>query len=230
MMLGLSIPLYDEADCCEPVILDLLEALRAERVGFRLALVDNGSKDETGRIVTRLGASQPEVLALHLEQNAGYGGGILAGLRRLPTPILGWYWGDGQVDAEVLVRCWRRLREEPLDLVKARRVERQDGRQRELITGVYRGVMKLGFGVDTMDVNGCPKLLTRGAYEALDLRSQDWFLDPECLLKAQELGLAIGEVDAVMRPRPGGESKVRAATVTEFLRHLAAWKRGWRPQ
>jgi glycosyltransferase involved in cell wall biosynthesis len=206
MMLGLSIPLYDEADCCEPVILGLLEALRAERVGFQLALVDNGSRDDTGRIVTRLGASQPEVLALHLERNAGYGGGILAGLRRLRTPILGWYWGDGQVEAEVLVACWRLLCEQELDLVKARRVVRQDGLQREAITRVYRAVMKTGFGVDTMDVNGCPKLLTRAAYEALDLRSQDWFLDPECLLKARELGLAMAEVDAVMRPRPVGES------------------------
>ncbi|MCB9764426.1 MAG: glycosyltransferase family 2 protein [Alphaproteobacteria bacterium] len=228
-MLGLAIPLYDEEACCEQVTLDLLAALKAAHIPARLALVDNGSSDRTTELVNRLAVAHDAVTAVHLEQNAGYGGGILAGLRALDTPFLGWCWGDGQVDAAVVVAAWRKLRAGRFELVKARRVERQDGRQRQLVTTLYNTLMRAAFALPTGDVNGCPKLFTRDAWERLDLRSTDWFLDPELMLKAQALGLRWAEVDAVMRPRPGGASKVRRETMVEFARRLWAWKRGWRP-
>ena len=191
--------------------------------------MNNGSRDGTPAIVNRLAVEQEAVQAVHLSENAGYGGGILAGLHRLDTPVLGWCWGDGQVEPEVLVEAFRVISGGGVDLVKARRVVREDGLQRQVVTTVYNRVMRHGFGLDTDDVNGCPKLLTRRAFEALELRSLDWFLDPECLLKAHQLGLRVAEVDAVMRPREGGASKVRGETITEFLGHLWAWRRGWRP-
>jgi len=191
--------------------------------------VNNGSRDGTAAILNRLAVAHDAVKAIHLAENAGYGGGILAGLNALDTPVLGWCWGDGQVAPEVVVEAFRLLVEGGHDLVKARRTVREDGAQRLAVTKVYNAVMGLGFGLDTTDVNGCPKLMTRRAFEALQLRSLDWFLDPECLLKANDLSLSFAEVDAVMRPRSGGASKVRGETVSEFLRHLWAWKRGWRP-
>lgn len=191
--------------------------------------MNNGSRDGTAAILNRLAVAHDAVKAIHLAENAGYGGGILAGLNALDTPVLGWCWGDGQVAPEVVVEAFRLLVEGGHDLVKARRTVREDGAQRLAVTKVYNAVMGLGFGLDTTDVNGCPKLMTRRAFEALQLRSLDWFLDPECLLKANDLSLSFAEVDAVMRPRSGGASKVRGETVSEFLRHLWAWKRGWRP-
>lgn len=229
MKLGLAIPLYDEEDCAEAVVTALHGALTAARAPFELALVNNGSTDGTGAVLNRLAVGLPGVKVLHLEHNAGYGGGVLVGLRSLRTPALGWCWGDGQVAPEVVVEAWRRLRAGDVDLVKARRVERQDGAQRAVVSRVYNGLMQRGFGLDITDTNGCPKLMTRAAWDALAPRSTDWFLDPEVMLRAAELGLRVAEVDAVMRPRAGGASKVSGQTVLEFARHLAAWKRGWRP-
>ncbi|HJN74352.1 MAG TPA: glycosyltransferase family 2 protein [Myxococcota bacterium] len=228
LKLGLSVPLYDEEDCCEEVVADILTALGAAGIPHTLALVDNGSTDGTLAIIERLAIEHQDVLVVRLQDNAGYGGGILAGLQQLDTPILGWCWGDGQVPPEVLVEAYRLL-VEGCDLAKARRTVRLDGAQRRAVTRVYNAVMALGFGLDTSDVNGCPKLMTREAFEALQLRSKDWFLDPECMLGAKKLGLRVAEVEAVMRPRFGGASKVRGETITEFLRHLWAWRRGWRP-
>ncbi|MCB9797085.1 MAG: glycosyltransferase family 2 protein [Alphaproteobacteria bacterium] len=228
-LLGLSIPLYDEEACCEAVVRELLAALKQARVPHTLALVNNGSTDGTGAILNRLSVEHDAVRAVHLSENAGYGGGILCGLRSLRTPYLGWLWGDGQVEPGVVIEAFTKLRAEHLDLVKARRVRREDGLQRLVVTKAYNAVMDLGFGLESDDINGCPKLMTRAAWDRLGLSSTDWFLDPECMLKAAELDLKIGEVDAVMHPRAGGSSKVRGETVLEFLHHLRAWRRGWRP-
>lgn len=227
--LGLSIPLFDEEAGCEGVISALDDALTEAGIPHVLALVDNGSRDGTSSIVNRLAAERASCRAVHLEDNAGYGGGILAGLRVLDTPIVGWHWGDGQVAPEVVVAAWRVLVEGGHDLVKARRIERQDGLQRLAVSTIYNAVMTAGFRVPVRDVNGCPKLFRRETLEALGPASRDWFLDPEVVLRAAESGLLWGQVNAVMRPRGGGASKVRGDTVTEFLRHLWGWKGGWRP-
>ncbi|MCP4806672.1 MAG: glycosyltransferase family 2 protein [Proteobacteria bacterium] len=227
--LGLAIPLYDEEELVADTVGAILQALTDAHIPHRLALVNNGSTDGTPALINRLALKHDAVSALHLAENAGYGGGILAGMNSLDTPVVGWCWGDGQTAPQVLVAAWQKLVDEQLDLVKSNRVERRDGNQRRFITTTYNAVMRHGFGLDTDDVNGCPKLMTARAYDALQLRSLDWFLDPECMLRAVELGLDWGEVEAVMLARQGGVSKVRGSTVREFLEHLWAWKGGWRP-
>lgn len=225
MKLGLAVPLYDEADCCEAVVRALHATLRAAGLDFTLALVNNGSTDATGPLIDALARELPGLRVLHLSPNAGYGGGILAGLAALDTPLLGWYWGDGQVEPGAVVAAYRKLLDEDLDLVKARRVQRQDGLQRALVSRVYNTVMRHGFALPTTDVNGCPKLLTRAAFQRIAPTSRDWFLDPELMLRAAELGLRWGEVDTVMLPRPGGSSKVRWSTSVEFAVRLWGWRR-----
>ena len=226
--LGLAVPLYDEEVACEGVARGLVEALKGAKIPFDLVLVNNGSRDGTGAILNRLSVEFDAIRAVHLEENAGYGGGILAGMRQLRTPVVGWCWGDGQIDPEVVVAAWERLQVGDVDWVKARRTERQDGLQRLLVTRTYNAWMRL-YGVGTDDVNGCPKLFKRSAWRSIQARSTDWFLDPEVVLKARELGLTFAEVEAVMRPRAGGASKVRGETLAEFVRHLIEWRRGWRP-
>ena len=135
---------------------------------------------------------------------------------------------DGQIGPDAVVAAYRLLTDEGLDLAKARRVRRHDGLQRAAISRVYNTVMRFGFGLPTDDCNGCPKLLTRAALDRVAPRSRDWFLDPEVMLRAAELGLRWGEVDAVMQARAGGSSKVRWSTSVEFAQRLLAWRRGVR--
>lgn len=225
MTLGLSVPLYQEAALVEAVVSELIAALEAGGVPFRLALVDNGSTDGTGGLVDAL-ARDPRVLAVHLPENAGYGGGILTGLRALgeggPPAILGWTWGDGQVDPAVIPPLYRAAMAGAM-FAKARRVERQDGLQRRVVTTGYAAVMR-ALGVTTPDVNGCPKLLRREAYEALAPRHTDWFLDAEVVLGAEARGWTAVDLPVVMRPRKAGRSKVRWGTVAEFVGNLTRWR------
>jgi len=220
MRLGLSIPLYNEADGLPTTARDLIAALADTDAA--ILLVDNGSTDHTPAIVDALAAAHPCVTALHLAPNAGYGGGILAGVRHLlahdPADVIGWMWGDNQIDPAILPRLLARCAQ-GADIAKAQRTVRLDGAQRRLITTGYAAVMRLK-GVQTRDVNGCPKLFRREALGALDLRSEDWFLDAEAILKAEAAGMSIASEPATMRARLAGRSKVNWRTVAEFARHL----------
>jgi glycosyltransferase involved in cell wall biosynthesis len=226
--LGLSIPLYNEEAVAGDFAADLRNSLRAAKIPTAIVLVNNGSTDGTGKIINQLAAKDDSFLSLHLSENLGYGGGILAGMRQLQTPILGWAWGDGQVAASVVVEAYTRMVQSGAPLAKANRTQRQDGTQRKLVSRAYNLAMG-AMGSPVRDTNGCPKLFTRAAWEAIAPRSNDWFLDPEVVLRAQELGFEWQEVEGIMQARAGGASKVHRDTVLEFIRHLRDWRRGWRP-
>lgn len=224
MSLGLSVPLYNEGALVERVVAEMVGALEAGGVPFRLALVDNGSRDRTGALVDGL-AQDPRIQAVHVSPNRGYGGGILAGLAALAGgghAVLGWTWGDGQVDPAVIPDLYR-LCLEGADLAKARRTERRTGLRRRIVSAGYEAVTG-ALGVRTADVNGCPKLLRAEVLRALSPRHTDWFLDAEVVLGVEARGLRVAELPVVMRPRAAGESKVRLGTVLEFTRNLARWR------
>ena len=219
MKLGLAIPFFNEDECCERVVRDLVEVLRRERVPYQLALVNNGSTDQTPALLNGLASELDNCAVVHLQDNAGYGGGILSGMRSLKTPYLGWHWGDGQVDSKVVIAAYRAATENPDGLAKAIRRERHDGKQRMVISAVFNRAMGL-LGAASRDVNGCPKVFSRETWGAIAPQSTDWFLDAEVVLAAEELGLTWTEVDAVMETRQSGISKVKVETVFEFLGNL----------
>lgn len=227
MSLGLSIPLYNEADSLASTVHDLLLALTA--VDATIVLVNNGSTDQTGHIVKQLTETQPAIHGLHLPKNAGYGGGILAGVHALlnrstPPAVIGWMWGDNQVDPGILPTLYQHCIQGTA-LAKAQRTARQDGWQRQVISAVYAKSMRGIYQCQTPDINGCPKLFRADVLHQLNLSSTDWFLDAEAILKLEQRCLPIQNVPTTMRPRLGGRSKVNWKTVMEFIQNIARHRR-----
>jgi len=225
MRLGLSIPLFNEAELVTEVIASVQACLNKAKIDHTLVLVDNGSTDGTSAIVDTL--VQPgQIEVVHLQQNLGYGGGILAGLAYLEQAglpdIVGWCWGDGQVTASVLPSLYDALKA-GADLAKVERREREDGLRRQVTTSAYAATMRT-LGIVDRDINGCPKLMTRAAFEAIQPQSTDWFLDAETIIKAEALDLRIHQHPATMRARQAGTSKVKVRTVGEFVWNIARWK------
>ena len=222
--LSLTMPLYNEAGGVRSVVQSLVATLDEAGLSFQLVLVDNGSHDATGAAIADLSSRDRRVEALHLPRNAGYGGGILAGLRLARAPVLGYLWGDDQVGHYAVPDLYRRLVDEGLDLCKVSRVVRLEGRHRQALTRAYHAVFPLFFPLPSSDIHGCPKLFTRAAFERIQPSSRDWFLDAEIMIRATEAGLAIGELEVVAYPRATGSSKVRWGTVAEFALNLCRFK------
>jgi len=217
----ITIPLYDEEGNVERTTTSLLETFRKAEVPLTLILVDNGSRDGTRALVQRIEAEEPEVRGLYLDQNQGYGGGILAGMAQADTEILGYMWGDSQVAATDVIRVYRRLVTEQADIAKVRRVQRMDGWRRALISSAYNTATLWLFHITSTDTNGCPKLFTRQSWELLSPSHTDWFLDPEIMIGVAERGLKLAEVDVLAQARDFGVSKVGLGTVVEFSFNLA---------
>lgn len=199
-----------------------------DRAGIRLELiaVDNGSRDRTGEIIRDLTREIPGVVLHRVEVNAGYGNGILSGLPLCSAAWVGIIPADGQVDAEDAVRLYEDAVATGIPvLAKARRRFRMDGPSRKLVSIAYNVFFRVLFpGVQSLDINGLPKLLPRDVVHRMQLTSRQWLLDPEIMIKAHYMGLRVLEYNCFARMRGNGLSHVRATTMWEFFAALLRFR------
>ncbi len=226
--ISLVAPCYNEAGSIRKTATRLVESFRARAVILELILVDNGSADETGAIIDDLIAEGMPIVKARVEVNQGYGNGVLAGLRHCRAPLVGFMCADGQVDAQDVVKLYEAAASALTPrLFKIRRRFRMDGWSRLVISTIYNIAATALFGnLHTSDINANPKILTREHMEQMSLRSKDWFLDAEVMIKARRLGLAVFELNVLAQSRLEGASHVRPATVWEFILNLLRHRYG----
>ncbi|MCC6862449.1 MAG: glycosyltransferase family 2 protein [Bryobacterales bacterium] len=235
--LSLVMPCYNEERAVAYTVWKLLVAFQKSGYRLEIVAVDNGSQDRTGEILRSLARRDPSVVPVRVERNQGYGHGILQGIPYCTAPWVGNIPADGQVDAEDVVRLYEVAASTSGDVVaKVRRRFRMDGFRRKIVSISYNALVRLLWpGLGSIDVNGCPKILPRAVVLAMGLKSKDWFLDPEIMIKAHYMGLRVLELNTFARMRGHGLSHVRTSTCWEFLRNLAryrftqSWKADLRP-
>jgi glycosyltransferase involved in cell wall biosynthesis len=90
------IPCYNEGESL-PLLLERCSRVVSQR-DIEVIIVDNGSTDNSQKILNRLLPDYPFVLLVHVEKNKGYGHGILEGLKSASGDILSWTHADLQAD------------------------------------------------------------------------------------------------------------------------------------
>lgn len=195
------LPALDEAGNVRQVV----EAFRKQ--GARVILVDNGSRDGTGRIAREAGA---EVV---LEPRRGYGAACLAGIRhaaRHPPSHVVFADCDGTLDAQDLPGLLDPLRRQEADLVLGRRVRVEPGalsRTTRLGNVLACASLRLLHGLRVHDVPPY-RAVTWTFLGRLHLREPTYGLPMETLANAARRGGRVVEVDVAYRRRGSGKSKV----------------------
>ena len=226
--ISLVMPCFNEQDAIPYTIPQLVQAFA--QAGHRLELVacDNGSTDRTGEIIAGFVAQGLPVVHHRVARNEGYGNGILQAIPVCSAPWIGIIAADGQVDAADAAKLFGVLKHTDGRVVgKVRRRFRMDGVTRKIVSILYNGfVWVLWPRLGSIDVNGTPKIIHRDVLAAMKLRSKNWLLDPEIMIKAHYLGLRVIEMNVFARMRSNGLSHVRAAACVEFLSNLLRFKFG----
>lgn len=233
--LSLVMPCYNEEKVVAYTIRRLMRAFSREGYSLELVAVDNGSSDGTGDIIRRLSGEDTRIVHVRIDDNRGYGNGVLQGFKHCTAPWVGHIPADGQVDAEDVVRLFESaIISGDQVIAKVRRRFRMDGLSRRVVTFVYNAVVHVLWpGLSTFDVNAVPKLLPRDLLAILQLESEGWALDPELMIKAHYLGIPVLEYNIMARQRSGGQSHVQVGTATELMSSLirmrfSGWLREWR--
>jgi glycosyltransferase involved in cell wall biosynthesis len=219
-------PCYNEEAIIGYTLPKLINAF--QKAGYRpeVIAVDNGSRDATGQKIARFVEQGLPVVPYRVHVNRGYGFGVLSGISLCSAPWVCIIPADGQVDAEDVVRLYESvLPSDGMVVAKVRRRFRMDGMPRKVISTSYNLFVRILWPrLSSIDVNGSPKIIRREVLAAMNLTSHDWFLDPEIMIKAHEMGLRVMEFNVFARLRGTGLSHVRLSSCWEFFRNLVSFR------
>lgn len=219
--LSLVMPCYNEEAVVAQTVRRLLQGFERAEIPIEIVTVDNGSRDGTLDILNGLAERYPgSIVVVRVLENIGYGNGVLTGLPHCSAPWVGIIPADGQVDAEDVVRLFEdALATGQPVLAKVRRRFRMDGFKRKVVSIGYNVFFRVLFPrIESLDINGSPKIMPREVVRRLRLTSRQWLLDPEIMICAHYLGIRVFEYNVFARMRGSGLSHVRASTAWEFVK------------
>lgn len=222
----------------EQSILNVLEPLdallRDADVAFELVLVANywpGRGDTTSDIVRGWADSRRYTHVIAREKHGAMGWDMRSGLEVARGEVLVVIDGDEQNPVEDVLRMYGLLLQNGADVMKGRRIKRDDGLYRGVISVGYNVLFRLMFGTRGLwDINGKPKAMLRSGYERMTLTSDDWFIDAEIILAARKLGLRIEEMPVSFRENKNRSSFVRFEAIWEFAQNMWRHRFGRSPK
>jgi len=201
MNVSLIIPCYNEAKNL-PFLINRCEKL-IEEIPMEIILVDNGSTDDTEKII----AKHSVIKLIRVENNEGYGNGILEGLRNAKGEILAWTHADLQTD--------------PNDMIKGLKYFlNADDQKTIFIKGKRHGrsivdlFFTLGMSIfETIflkkflwDINAQPTIFHKSFFEQWRLPPKDFSLDLYAYFMAKKSELTIKRFPVEFSNRLHGES------------------------
>ena len=93
-----------------PTLFDQIKIYNLEKY-FEIIIVNNGSKDNSAKVINDYKKKFSEVLFLDIKEDIGWGYGILNGLRLSTSKYVGWTHGDLQYDLKELINVYKIIQE-----------------------------------------------------------------------------------------------------------------------
>jgi glycosyltransferase involved in cell wall biosynthesis len=186
-----------------------LHAEVAETIGrianidaFELVLVDDGSPDDSWKIICELSAEDHRVKGLKFSRNFGQHHAITAGLDACSGDWAVVMDADGQDPPAAIAQLWE-MAQKGYHVVNARRVERTDHRVRVWLSNAYHDLFQWlsGFNYDREVANF--RLIHRKVIDALKQMRESFRGFP---LHVHWLGFASTSVDVLHSQRWSGRS------------------------
>jgi glycosyltransferase involved in cell wall biosynthesis len=201
-------PAHNEEANLEALVAEALATLPGLADTFEILIVNDGSRDATGRIADELTAANPDVVrAVHHPTNYGYGAALRSGFRAARYDHVAFTDGDRQFRVEDVGRLIDRMAaaDHP-DIVVGFRIKRADPLVRTLYARAYRLANRIFFGLKVRDVDCACKLFRREALQGVAVESGGAFFSAELLIKLQAAGGDLAEVGVPHYPRTAGSA------------------------
>lgn len=226
--LTVVLPCRDEEANVDRVVGEALAAGSAVTPGVEVIVVDDGSRDGTGRIAAGLAAGDSRVRVVTHETSRGYGAALRSGFEAARGDWVFFTDGDGQFDAGE-IGCLIALLGEH-DGAIGYRERRRDGVVRRFNGWCWTRLTRLVLGIGARDVDCAFKVLPRRFLQECGLVSTGAMISAEMLARAAMAGLSLGEAGVTHRERAhgrqsGGDVRVIARAFRELWtlrRRLAA--------
>lgn len=213
-MLSVVIPARDEAENLSECISKIIDALTNESIVYELLIIDDGSKDETERIVTQLMSEFSCIRYIKNQGENGFGRAVRLGLRKFKGDAVAIMMADRSDSPKDLVLYWRTLQEGNECAFGSRFIigsKVHNYPKLKLIANrVVNNLIRYAFRIEYNDTTNAFKMYRREVIEGCKpFISPHFNLTVEIPLKAVIRGFSWKEVPISWRNRDKGVAKLK---------------------
>ena len=206
MKLSLIIPCYNEQDNLKP----LLEVCKREFTSpdVEVILVNNGSTDNSADILSDILPNYPFARSVTVEENQGYGYGILAGLKTAKASYVGWTHADLQANPcdAITALDYIEKSNQPL-YIKGKRYGRSFS---DLFFSVGMSLFEtMVLRTPLWDINAQPNIFPREFFESWKNPPYDFALDIYVYAMAKKNRLMVKRFPVFFGRRKAGEAHLK---------------------
>lgn len=216
-LLSFIIPVHDEQDNVAQLHSEIIAMCEKEGYEFEVIFVDDGSRDDTFRVLRKL----DPVRVIQLRKNFGQTAALDAGVRAAMGEFIITLDGDLQNDPADVPNLLRHLQTEDLDVVSGWRVQRKDSFAKRFVSSGARLLRKKLIN-DGIHDSGCTlKVYRAECFEGLRLYGEMHRFIPAVLMIK---GFRVGELPVNHRPRVAGRTKYNwRRTFKGFIDMISVW-------
>ncbi|MEW6509274.1 MAG: glycosyltransferase family 2 protein [Bacteroidota bacterium] len=192
--LSLFFPAYNEEGNIEKSVKQALAVLPSVAQRYEVIIVDDGSTDNTLKISKKL-TRQYEKIKVVTQENKGYGGALKRGFAEAKYEWIFFTDSDLQFDLANIANFVKSASSS--DLIIGYRLNRADGRTRELLTKGLKiwNLLLFGLPFSIKDFDCAFKLIHRNVLSSIEpLFSDGAMLSTELLLKANRAGCSVIQI------------------------------------
>jgi undecaprenyl-phosphate 4-deoxy-4-formamido-L-arabinose transferase len=142
------VPVYNSAEALEQLLARLEPVLLDQKVPFEVILVNDGSKDASWAVITRLATAKTCLTGINLMRNYGQHNALLCGIRNARYDTLITLDDDLQNPPEEIPKLLAKLNE-GLDVVYGKPQQETHGLFRDLASQVTKSVLQNAMGAET---------------------------------------------------------------------------------
>jgi glycosyltransferase involved in cell wall biosynthesis len=214
--LSVIMPVYNEEGAIVAAVDEVRQHVLALVPESELVVVDDGSRDATGRLLDQAAAGDARIKVIH-QPNGGHGAALLTGLKAAQGEYLYLIDSDRQIPLDNFRSAWAEVMA-GRDAVFGVRRRRYDPVFRLYLSRFIRQSVNVLFRVRLADPNAPYKLFRRGMWNEARECVPDGTLAPSLFLAivAKSRGYNILEIDVTHKERDTGEVTLRHFRLLKF--------------
>lgn len=204
--LSVFLPCYNEEANLKNTYRNVKENLEKYVSKHEIILVDDGSKDKTGKIADEIAKKDKTVKVIHHNPNRGYGAAFKSGFYNATLPWISFIDADGQFDFAEIGHFIETQEKTGADLVIGYYLGRKVSAMRKLNSFIWQVIVFVLFGLKVKDIDCGFKLVSKKVIDTIPhLESERGaFISSEFLIKARRAGFKIVEIGVAHYPRKQG--------------------------
>ena len=228
LSLSVLVPAYNEERTLAQVVAEVNETLSHLIQRYEVVIIDDGSRDTTGKIAECLCKENNRIRVIHHAQNLGFGAVQRAGFLSAKYDYVILIPADGQFDIRELPRILESIENNDILVGAKRDYYKRPFQLRVIKSRCYNLALRVFFGLRFYDTQWI-KVIRRSFLEKSTLKSKSAFIDAEILITAIQMRCKIKEIMVSYFPRRVGVSKgsnisVAVMTMIEMLGYWVRFK------